>query len=78
MLVKKDLEALTCSQFRMNDNIQNWRTAEGMLGKDDYVFPISADQKHAETEMRLLAHWVINSHSRIWFLAMSHSVYSLG
>lgn len=35
MLVKKDLKALTCSQFRMNDNIQNWRTAQGMLGMDD-------------------------------------------
>lgn len=43
MIVKKNLEALTYSQFRMNDNIWNWRTAEGMLGKDDNVFPISED-----------------------------------
>lgn len=43
MIVKKDLEALTYSQFRMNDNIWNWRTAEGMLDKDDNVFPISED-----------------------------------
>lgn len=78
MIVKKDLEALTYSQFRMNDNIWNWRTAERMLRKDDNVFPISEDRKHTETEMRLSAHWVINCHNRIWFLAMSHSVYSLG
>lgn len=78
MTVKKDLEALTYSQFRVNDNIQNWRTAERMLGKDDNVFPISEDGKHTETEMRLSAHWVINHHSRIWFLAISHPVYSLG
>lgn len=78
MIVKKNLEALTYSQFRMNDNIWNWRTAERMLGKDDNVFPISEDRKHTETERRLSAHWVINCHSRIWFLAMSHSVYSLG
>lgn len=76
--MKKDLEALTYSPFRTSDNIWNWRRAEGMLEKDDNVFPISEDRKHPETETRLLAHLVINSQSRIWFLAMSHSVYSLG
>lgn len=48
--MKKDLEALTYSQFRMNDNIWNWRRAEEMLGKDDNVFPVIADRKHTETE----------------------------
>lgn len=32
---KKDLKAPTHSQFRMNDNTQNWRRAQGMLRKDD-------------------------------------------
>lgn len=32
---KKDLKAPTHSQFRMNDNTQNRRRAQGMLKKDD-------------------------------------------
>lgn len=35
MLVKKDLKALTSSQFRMNDNIQNQTIAQGMLRKGE-------------------------------------------
>jgi len=78
MLVKKHLQALTCSQFRINDNIQNWRTAQGMLRQDDLqCFLLLKIKKHTETGTRLLAYWVINSQGGIWFLAMSHSVYSL-
>jgi len=31
---KKDLKALICSQFKMNDSTQNWRAAQKVLGKD--------------------------------------------